>query len=111
MPFSPPTGACGMNCTEAHQHELRRQVCRGVDAKLQISFHCCHKPGRVHMKTSEQTDLIDAAIAKAQQSRTHAALDKTNPHFHSEYASLASIIDATENFANEGIAIEEATEI
>jgi hypothetical protein len=43
------------------------------------------------VKTSEQTDKIDAALAKAQAEMTNPAFDSTNPHFKSKYASLAAV--------------------
>ena len=46
------------------------------------------------MKTSEQTDKIDAALAKAQAEMTNPVYDSNNPHFRSKYASLASVRNA-----------------
>ena len=46
------------------------------------------------MKTSEQTDKIDTALAKAQAEMTNPAFDSNNPHFKSKYASLASVRNA-----------------
>jgi hypothetical protein len=46
------------------------------------------------MKTSEQTDKIDAALAKAQAEMTNPVYDSTNPHFKSKYASLAGVRNA-----------------
>jgi hypothetical protein len=43
------------------------------------------------MKTSNETDKIDAALAKAQAEMTNPAFDSTNPHFKSKYASLAAV--------------------
>lgn len=40
------------------------------------------------MKTSEQTDKIDAALAKAQGELENPLKDATNPHFRSKYATL-----------------------
>lgn len=45
-------------------------------------------------KTSEQTDKLDAAIAKAQAEIQPASKDKTNPAFRSKYADLAAVWDA-----------------
>jgi hypothetical protein len=43
------------------------------------------------MKTSNETDKIDAALARAQAEMTNPAFDSTNPHFKSKYASLAAV--------------------
>ena len=43
------------------------------------------------MRTSEQTDKIDAALAAAQAEMVNPAFDSTNPHFKSKYASLAAV--------------------
>ena len=45
------------------------------------------------MKTSEQTDKIDAALAKAQAEMTNPVYDSTNPHFRNKYASLSNILE------------------
>lgn len=46
------------------------------------------------MNRSEQSDLIDAAIAKAQKALKPAARDAVNPHFKSRYADLSAVWDA-----------------
>jgi len=40
------------------------------------------------MKTSEATDLLDAALAKAQAVLTNPSKEAINPHFKSKYATL-----------------------
>ena len=45
------------------------------------------------MKSSETLSALAKALVSAQKDLKHAALDSTNPHFRSKYASLASIID------------------
>src|SRR5512138_1843932 len=45
-------------------------------------------------RTSEQTDKIDAAMAKAQAKIRPASKNAENPHFKSRFADLASIFDA-----------------
>lgn len=47
------------------------------------------------MKTSEQINELAAALSKAQGEMQNATLNKTNPHFRSQYADLAAIRDAT----------------
>lgn len=47
------------------------------------------------MKTSEQVELIAAALIKAQANINHAGKDAQNPHFRNDYASLESVIDAS----------------
>lgn len=46
------------------------------------------------MKQSEQLDKLAVALAKAQSLIEGASKDKTNPHFRSKYADLASCWDA-----------------
>ena len=46
------------------------------------------------MQTSEQINEIAAAIAKAQSQIAGATKDKTNPHYRSKYADLASVWEA-----------------
>ena len=46
------------------------------------------------MKHSEQIDKLSEALAKAQGKIIPAEFDKSNPHFKSRYASLASIMNA-----------------
>lgn len=43
--------------------------------------------------TSQSTDALDAALAKAQAEITVAVKDKINPHFKSKYADLASVAE------------------
>lgn len=47
------------------------------------------------MQTSEQIKELATALSKAQGEMKNAALNKTNPHFKSQYADWASIRDAT----------------
>ena len=57
------------------------------------------------MKTSNETDKIDAALAKAQAEMTNPAFDSVNPHFKSRYASLAAVRNGIiPIFARHGIA-------
>lgn len=44
---------------------------------------------------SDQINELAAAFAKAQAEMSHAAKDATNPHFRSDYATLASVLEAT----------------
>lgn len=46
------------------------------------------------MRTSEQTDKIDVALAKAQAEMTNPSQDAKNDHFRNRYASLASVRNA-----------------
>lgn len=46
------------------------------------------------MRTSESIAAISAALAKAQGAMGGAVKDRQNPHFRSDYATLASVIDA-----------------
>lgn len=57
------------------------------------------------MKTSDATNEISAALAKAQGEISNPSKDKENPHFRSTYADLASGINAIrEALAKHGIA-------
>lgn len=63
------------------------------------------------MRTSETIDALAAALAKAQSEMTNAAFNRTNPHFRSKYADLASIRDAvTPSLTKNGIAVVQLTE-
>jgi hypothetical protein len=46
------------------------------------------------MEHSDEFGEIAAALAAAQGKMDHAAKDRTNPHFKSKYADLASVLDA-----------------
>lgn len=46
------------------------------------------------MKTSESISEIATALSKAQSKLENAVYNKTNPHFKSKYADLASVRDA-----------------
>ena len=46
------------------------------------------------MKTSDTINELAGALAKAQAIMGNAHMDKTNPHFKSRYATLASVRDA-----------------
>jgi hypothetical protein len=46
------------------------------------------------METSPTIDLLAASLAKAQGAMEAASKDKTNPHYKSKYADLASVWDA-----------------
>ena len=58
------------------------------------------------MKTSEQVDLISAALVEMQAESTHANFDSKNPHFKSKYASLSEVIDTAKPvLAKHGLAV------
>jgi hypothetical protein len=46
------------------------------------------------MSQSEQINELAAALAKAQGAMSNAAKNRVNPHFKSNYADLASVLDA-----------------
>lgn len=46
-------------------------------------------------RRSQQIELLFTALAKAQASFTHAEKAGDNPHFHSRYATLETVLDAT----------------
>lgn len=61
------------------------------------------------MKTSEQINELAAALTKAQSEMEHASKDKTNPHYKSKYADLASCLDACrEPLFKNGLSIAQA---
>jgi ERF superfamily len=60
------------------------------------------------MKTMRSPEIneIAAALAKAQGQMRNATLNRTNPHFKSRYADLASVFDAIRKpLADNGLAI------
>ncbi len=58
------------------------------------------------IETSQSTEKLDAALAKAQASIGAAAKDSRNPHFNSAYADLASIWAACrEALTSNGISV------
>jgi hypothetical protein len=60
-------------------------------------------------RSSEQTDKIDAAVAKAQARIRAAGKNAINPHFKSRFADLASIVDACRApLAESGVAVIQA---
>jgi hypothetical protein len=62
------------------------------------------------MRTSEAINEIAGALAKAQAEIKNAAFNRTNPHFKSKYADLASVRDAvTPALAKNGIAVIQMT--
>ena len=54
---------------------------------------------------TEPTPALNAALAKAQAELQHAIKDRTNPAFRSQYADLASVLDAVRPLAKHGIAV------
>lgn len=61
---------------------------------------------------SEQTNELNAALAKAQAAMKAAPFDKANPHFKNKYASLASVIDTLRKpLADNGLSYTQTTEI
>lgn len=64
----------------------------------------------VPMSTSGGLAKLAEALAKAQSVMGGAAKDKTNPHFGSKYADLASVMDACrEPLAQNGLAVVQTT--
>ena len=54
---------------------------------------------------NDPTPALNAALAKAQAQLQHAIKDRTNPAFKSQYADLASVLDAVRPLAAHGIAV------
>ena len=62
------------------------------------------------MNTETGNAELYAALAKAQGEITNAMKDSTNPHFKSDYASLASILDTVKPaLSKHGIAVFQGT--
>ena len=62
------------------------------------------------MKSSEAINEIAAALCKAQSQMLHATKDAVNPAFKSQYATLASVIDAVKKpLTANGIAFPQFT--
>jgi hypothetical protein len=58
------------------------------------------------MRTSESISNVAKALCEAQKNISHAAKDKTNPHFKNDYATLESVIDATKQaLLDQGISV------
>ena len=58
------------------------------------------------MKTSDNVELVSAALVSMQAEAQHANFDSKNPHFKSKYASLAEVIDTVKPvLAKHGLAI------
>jgi hypothetical protein len=54
---------------------------------------------------NDPTPALNAALAKAQAELQHAIKERTNPAFKSQYADLASVLDAVRPLAAHGIAV------
>lgn len=62
--------------------------------------------------TSEQTQELAAALAKAQGQMTAAKFNRTNPHFKNKYADLSAIIEAVRKpLSDNGLSVTQAIEI
>lgn len=58
------------------------------------------------LEHSPELDKLATALAKAQAAIEGAAKDSTNPHFHSKYASLASVWDAVRKpYTDNGLSV------
>lgn len=63
------------------------------------------------MRTSETTNEISEALAKAQSEMKNATLNCVNPHFKNRYADMAAVRDAiVPALAKNGIAVIQATD-
>jgi hypothetical protein len=64
------------------------------------------------MPQSENINELAAALAKAQGLMTAAAMDKTNTHFKTKYATLSSVLEAIRKpLTDNGIAVTQTTEL
>ena len=64
------------------------------------------------MRTSDSIDAISAALAKVQGEVANPVFNKTNPHFKSSYADLASVLNAVRPaLSKHGIAIMQMTNL
>lgn len=61
---------------------------------------------------SEHINDLSAALAKAQGAMKTASFNRTNPHFKSKYADLASVLEAIrEPLASNGLSITQTTQL
>lgn len=64
------------------------------------------------MRTSEQTEILDAALAKAQAEIENPTKDATNPHFRSKYATLDSGLNIVRAcLSKHGISVTQPTRV
>lgn len=64
------------------------------------------------MKSSEATDMLDAALAKAQAELTNPSKEAVNPHFKSKYATLdAGLNIVRECLSKHGISFTQPTRV
>jgi hypothetical protein len=64
------------------------------------------------MRTSDQTDIIDAALAKAQAEIENPTKDATNPHFRSKYATLDAGLNIVRTcLSKHGISVTQPTRV
>jgi hypothetical protein len=64
------------------------------------------------MKTSENTELLDAALAKAQAELQNPVKEATNPHFKSKYATLdAGLNIVRECLSKHGVSFMQPTRV
>ena len=64
------------------------------------------------MRTSEATDIIDAALAKAQAEIENPTKDATNPHFRSKYATLDAGLNIVRTcLSKHGISVTQPTRV
>lgn len=69
------------------------------------------REGAMNTDMSAEINEIAAALAKAQGKIEGAMKDKTNPHFRSSYADLASVWDACrEQLSSNGLALVQTTD-
>ena len=74
-----------------------------ASAEYHMNHHIELDP--IHIPSSN-TDLIGAALARAQLEMVNPAFDMVNPHFRNKYASLAAVRDAViPVLAKHGIAL------
>lgn len=64
------------------------------------------------MRTSEATDILDAALAKAQAEIENPTKDATNPHFRSKYATLDAGLNIVRAcLSKHGISVTQPTRV
>lgn len=64
------------------------------------------------MRTSDQIDLIAAALAKAQGEVKNPSFNRVNPHFKSKYADLGEVLSAVRPaLSKNGISIMQMTDV
>lgn len=90
-----------------HRKSYRRKYVNDQPQNTETPFDIVHS----RLRSAEINSLVEA-LAKAQGQMENATMDRTNPHFKSRYATLASIHNAARKpLADNGLALSQITEM